>query len=257
MSDETIPYVVDWTGGKLTNGSYLSFSKSIVTALKDLDFAALPIGELIAELETVNDRITDFINETRRYVDTGAIAAADEKRDRLFKAIYFALEQLSQIDGELSLAVKARTVFNILAAYKGAYSHAITKETEELQGLSFDIMKTPAAVEALTGLGLLPWFNALAAANEEVDNLYQHRTGERADREHEKGEDSTISLRKTAVTLVSNIIRRVNAFNEVNPTDASKTAAIRLDGIIKQYKDVAAQTGKRKKDDPEPNAANA
>ena len=102
---------------------------------------------------------------------------------------------------------------------------------------------------------MLPWLNAMCAANDEVERLYSSRTDERSACEAAKGGDSTASLRKTAQGLVSTIIRRVNVTNEISPSTDAATAANALIGIIKQYKLVAASHKTAKKDDPEPETA--
>ena len=246
----------EWTGAKLANGEFLSYSKAFYGVLIGLDKTALPIGEPLAELEAANLRLTDFINETQRYGDTSEIAAADATRDTIFKAIYLSVEQLARVEGEIgmTLATQAKKLFNVLAAYKGAYKHSLTKETEELQGLEFDMSKNPEIADAVSALGMLPWFEALSSANTRVDYLYNHRTGERSDREAAKGGDSTDSLRKTAAGLIANIIRRINVFNEVSPSDASRAAVNGVDGVIKQYKLViSSHAGKKEEPEPEPN----
>ena len=256
----TTPELPEWTGGKLANGEFLGYSKAIYGVLCNLDKTALPIGEPLAQLEAANLRLTDFINESQRYGDTSEIAAADATRDYLFKAIYDGVEQLSRIEGEIgmTLATQAKKLFNVLVAYKGAYKHSLTKETEELQGLEFDLQKKPEAAEAVTMLGLQSWFEALSSANQRVDYLYSHRTGERSDREAAKGGDSTDSLRKTAAGLIATIIRRINVFNEVSPSEASAAAANGVAGVIKQYKLViSSHAGKKEEPEPEPNTESA
>ena len=112
--------------------------------------------------------------------------------------------------------------------------------------------------DAASALGLQPWFEALSSANTRVDYLYNHRTGERSDREAAKGGDSTDSLRKTAAGLIANIIRRINVFNEVSPSEASRAAVNGVDGVIKQYKLViSSHAGKKEEPEPEPNPETA
>ena len=179
----------EWTGYGLANGEHLDYSKAIAGALHGLDPAKVPVGEQVAALEALNTKYTDFINESRKFVDTADITKADAKRDALFMAIYTAVDHLAAIDGDTpqDLAHKARIVQAVSGAYKGVTRHSLTKETEELRGFGFDMQKNPAAVEAITALGMLPWLNALMAANDELDELYKHRTSERGDREASAG----------------------------------------------------------------------
>jgi hypothetical protein len=257
MANESteVQEVPDWSGAKLANGEFLNYTKAIVGALNGLDHTKVPVGEPLAELDATNQRLTDFINESRQYASTSEIARQDARRDAYFKAMWRALEQLEELGEDVPAGASAHLVLSKIGTYKGAYAHSIVKETEELHGLAFDLQKSPEAVQALTQLGMLPWLNGMCAANDEVDRLYASRTDERSEREASKGGDSTASLRKTAAGLVSTIIRRVNVTCEINPSEDATSAANSLIGIIKQYKLVASAHKTTKKDDPEPNAA--
>ena len=57
--------------------------------------AKVPVGEQVAALEALNTKYTDFINESRMFVDTVDITKADAKRDALFMAIYTAVDYLA------------------------------------------------------------------------------------------------------------------------------------------------------------------
>lgn len=242
--------VPEWTGGhRLSNGEFLSYSKAIVGALFDLDHDKVPIGDPLAQLDTTNQKLTDFVNESRSFASTEEITRLDARRDAYFKAIWLAVEQLDSLDPEATLAPAAHTLKSAISGYKGIYAHSLAKETEEITGLAHDLQKTPAAIEALTSLGMLPWFNALAAANEAFETAYSARIDERSGRIAEKGGDSTVSLRKTASSLIYTVIRRVNVINEINPTTDSATAVKSLAGIIEQYKLVAASHKSAKKDE--------
>ena len=248
----------EWTGYGLANGEHLDYSKAIVGVLCDLDHDKVPVGEPLAALDTLNAKYIDFVNESRKFVDTADIAKADARRDALFMAIYSAVEHLAQLEGETdtSLGRRARVVQAVTGAYKGTTRHSLTKETEELRGLAFDLQKSHAVVEAITALGMLPWLNALMAANDEVDTLYFHRTGERGDRSAAAGGDTTASIRKEASNLIVEVIARVNAAQRLMPSTEVDKAVHALTGVIEQYKLVAAShTAKKTTPEPAPEAA--
>lgn len=247
----------EWNGWGLNNGEHLDYSKAVVGALRGLDPAKVPVAGPVASLEALNEKYTDFINESRKYVDTADIAKADARRDALFYAIWGAVERLATLDGdgENSLGRRARVAQAVLTAYKGVPKHSLPKETEELRGLAHDLQKTPAAVEAITALGMLQWLNALFAANDEVDTLYTHRMGERGERASEAGGDTTDSIRKEAANLISEIIATVNAAQRLLPSEELDHAVAALAGVIEQYKLVAAGHGGKKETPPEPESA--
>ena len=66
----------EWTGYGLANGEHLDYAKAVVGALCDLDHDKVPIGEPLAALDTLNTKYTDFVNESRKFVDTADIAKA-------------------------------------------------------------------------------------------------------------------------------------------------------------------------------------
>lgn len=248
----------EWTGHGLANGEHLDYAKAVVGALCDLDHTKVPVGEPLAALDTLNEKYTDFVNESRKFVDTEDIAKADARRDALFMALYSAIDHLAALESETSTSFgrKARVVQAVLGAYKGITRHSITKETEELRGLAFDLQKNQAAVEAITALGMLPWLNALAAANDEVDQLYWHRTTERGDRAAATGGEKTADVRKEASNLIVEVIARVNAAQRLMPSAEVDKAVAALTGVIEQYKLVAASHGSKKKSpEPTPEAA--
>ena len=170
MANESteVQEVPDWSGAKLANGEFLNYTKAIVGALNGLDHTKVPVGEPLAELDATNQRLTDFINESRQYASTSEIARQDARRDAYFKAMWRALEQLEE---DVPAGASAHRVMSVISPYKGAYAHSIVKETEEIHGLSFDLQKNPEAVQAITQLGMLPWLNGMCAANDEVERL--------------------------------------------------------------------------------------
>lgn len=130
--------------------------------LDGLDHTKVPVGEPLAELDATNQRLTDFINESRQYASTSEIARQDARRDAYFKAMWRALEQLEELGEDVPAGASAHLVLSKIGTYKGAYAHSIVKETEELHGLAFDLQKSPEAVQALTQLGILPWLTGCA-----------------------------------------------------------------------------------------------
>ena len=248
----------EWTGYGLANGEHIDYSKAIAGALHGVDFTLVPVGEQVAALEALNTKHTDFINESRKFLDTADIAKADAKRDALFMAIYSAVVHLAAIEDETDgdLGRKARVVQAVIGAYKGVSRHSLTKETEELRGPAYDLQKNAAAVEAITALGMLRWLNALMAANDEVDELYKHRTGERGERAASTRGETTASVRKEATNLIIEIIARINAAQRLMPSAELDSAVTALTGVIEQYRLVAAShTAKKEKPEPGPEVA--
>ena len=74
----------------------------------------------------------------------------------------------------------------------------------------------------------------------------------RSSRAEEKAAGTTPELRKAVTTLLVQAARRVNAVNEIAPTDATAAAISKVAALVEEYKLVAAQAKHRKGDEPAP-----
>lgn len=248
--------VSEWTASRLANGEFLNYSNEIARVATGFDTEKIPVAATLAELKSTNAVLTDFINEARGSVDTASIAALDAKRDSLFKSLYNAVEYLAEVEDSAVLFTSAHYLKLLLAPYKGLYAHSLTKETEEIYGLKFDLEKT-ASVNALKETGLYKIAGYLFDANDALKSAYASRTDAKGAKEASKGGETTASLRKTSAALVVKIIHTVNALNAIDPNEATTAAADKLAGVVAQHKLVASQHSKKKKDAPDPDEAAA
>ena len=116
-------------------------------------------------------------------------------------------------------------------------------------------LATDANRAALAALGLDKIAAALFAANDAARAAMESRSDERSSRAEEKAAGTTPELRKAMTTLLVQAARRVNAVNEIAPTDATAAAISKVAALVEEYKLVAAQAKHRKGDDPEPEPA--
>lgn len=166
--------------------------------------------------------------------------------------VWFVASRLAALDDGTPLAQNAATVMTVLSAYKGTARLSLSDETEKIYGLEHDLAKSDAIRAAVAALNLGPFLTELYATNRSLAQAYTARANARAGRIDGKGGETTDTLRKAAAALIIDICRRVNAINTVLPSDEAAAAAVALFGVVKQYKLVASQGGKRKKEDPEP-----
>lgn len=241
--------VPEWSGGKLTNGEFLNYSNAIVHVAQGFDPEIIPVKDKLEDLEDINVRLVDFINETKKSYDTEKIANLDARRDTIFVALWNYVEQLAKLDGSKQIDRVAKYLQAVLSPYKGVYRRSLTQETEALKGLKFDIDKNEDAQDCCVALGIDAVKTELFAVNAELDAIYTTRSDEERSKGAEKAGDTTASLRKTAAGLVEDIIGIVNAMNKLKPGAETQRAASDLAVTVQHYKTIAAQSSKRKSDD--------
>ena len=96
---------------------------------------------------------------------------------------------------------------------------------------------------------------ALFAANDAARAAMESRSDERSSRAEEKAAGTTPELRKAVAALLVAAARRVNAVNEIAPTEATAAAINKVAALVEEYKLVASQFKGKKKADPEPEPA--
>ena len=242
--------IPEWSGGKLENGEFLNYSKEVSRIAHGFDAAKVPLGDRLATLDAANVKLTDFINESRKYGETAEIAKLDSRRDIIFRAIWKFVETLSELDGAGEFDFSARRVQAALAPYKGLNVHSLTKETEEIKGLIYDLQKDDITGE-VGYIGLNAVLGELGSANNALEEKYNSRTDAGIGRDAEKGGETTASLRKSVAEMVTDILATVNALDRVMPSDATAAAVTSLTSVVSHYRNVASQGGKRH-EEPEP-----
>ena len=139
-----------------------------------------------------------------------------------------------------------------LAPYKGLNAHPLTKETEEIKGLMYDLLEKEGSISGEVGfIGLTAALSELAAANDALSEKYNARTDAGIGREAEKGGETTASLRKSVAEMVVDVFATVNALDRVMPSDATAAAVTSLSALVSRFKTVASQGGKHH-EEPEP-----
>ena len=109
------------------------------------------------------------------------MTAADATRDRIFYAMWYAWEYLSQLDQHHPLYVASNTLRSEMMKCKGAARFKLEAETEAISGLQ-TALANPTNGEALATLGLDKIAAALWEANEAVKTVMDTRNVERGER---------------------------------------------------------------------------
>ena len=93
---------------------------------------------------------------------------------------------------------------------------------------------------------------ALFAANDAARAAMESRSDERSSRAEEKAAGTTPELRKAVAALLVAAARRVNAVNEIAPSEAASAAIGKVAALVEEYKLVASQFKGKKKEEPAP-----
>ena len=80
----------------------------------------------------------------------------------------------------------------------------------------------------------------------------ESRSDERSSRAEEKAAGTTPELRKAVAALLVAAARRVNAVNEIAPSEAASAAIGKVAALVEEYKLVASQFKGKKKEEPAP-----
>ena len=244
----TIP---EWVGSTLTNGAFLDYAERSLAAYVAEGLDAISLAAIGMKLTESVDALKLAVNRQSAYDETSGVVRADNDRDALFKALYHAWEFLGGLSPTHRLAPHVETLRSEMDAYKGVWRHEMRKETTELQGFQA-ALSTEANNAALAALGLDEIAAALFEANNAARAAMESRSDERSSRAEEKAGGTTPELRKAVATLLVQAARRVNAVNEIAPTEATAAAISKVAALVEEYKLVASQSKGKKKEEPEP-----
>ena len=173
--------IPEWTGSGLSNGDHLAYAKDLYNIYSKGDFAPLSLVELGQRLAPALESLNAAVNRQRAFDETNSVTAADATRDRIFYAMWYAWEYLSQLDQHHPLYVASNTLRSEMMKCKGAARFKLEAETEAISGLQ-TALANPTNGEALATLGLDKIAAALWEANEAVKTVMDTRNVERGER---------------------------------------------------------------------------
>ena len=243
--------IPEWTGSGLSNGDHLAYAKDLYTIYSKGDFAPLALVELGQQLTPALESLNAAVNRQRSFDETNSVTAADATRDILFNALWQAWERFMTLDQHHPFYVAANTLRSEMTKCKGAARFKLAEETEALYGLQNALMGEPNRT-ALETLGLDKIAAALWEANEAVKTAMDARNAERGERADGRADGSVPELRKTVSDLLCRCAKRVTALYMITPSEEAAKAIKAAVGVVEQYKRIAAQPAKHKKEEPEP-----
>ena len=87
---QTILEIPEWTGSPLTIASFLAYATSVDSNAAEVETDNVRFDMLRNQLHQLVLRLQDFINQQRAYAQTPEITKQDQKRDSLWKALWYA-----------------------------------------------------------------------------------------------------------------------------------------------------------------------
>ena len=243
--------IPEWTGSGLSNGDHLAYAKDLYNIYSKGDYTPLSLEEIGQLLTPALESLNAAVNRQRSFDETNSVTAADATRDILFNALWQAWERFMTLDQHHPFYVAANTLRSEMTKYKGASRLKLAEETEALYGLQAALLN-PQNGAALETLGLDKVAAALWDANEATRTAMDERDAERGERAEARADGSVPELRKAAADLLCQCAKRVNALYMITPSEDVAKVIKAAYGVVEQYKHVAAQPAKHKKEDPEP-----
>ena len=247
----TILEIPEWTGSPLTIASFLAFATSVDSNAAEVETENATFAQLRQQLHQLVVRLQDFINQQRAYAQTPEITKQDNKRDSLWKALWYAWYYIDQLDPTDPLAQHSALLRPVMTAYKGIWKHEMTKETEEIKGLQRDLAGA-AQQQALEQLGLKVIAQQIFVANAALEQQVTQREHARGERIAEKAGETGESIRKQTTPVLLELFKHTNALQRIAPSGSVGDFIQHINGVINHYKQVAASGGSHSGDEPEP-----
>ena len=234
-----MPTLNAYTGSTLRIGSFLEMMQELSrliaektpTALK-LDAEAPAFVAKVVQLEALVKRI-------RAFEETATVAAEDQTRDAIWRAIYYLHHYLKGLPETHPLYLYVTRLTPVFNTYKNLHRSELMEQTAETRGFLSEMSKQ-ANAEAAAQLGMDVLIPLLENANEAITTANASRTTTAADRQAELGNETTDEVRKQLVTLYRNIVERVNAANIFFPSDTITSFIQRANSIADHYRVIAA-----------------
>ena len=220
-----------WTGARLTYGSFLVFARQVSGIVEVAGYAELMVETEGPELADAVRRLGDVLHKSRSFAAPRQLAAADVRRDALWLALWYAWRFTNKLGTGHPLGETANRIGGVMAASKGLYRKSLRGEASEMDALARRF-ESDECREALATLGLDKIACAMLDANEEMKAAAAQKLAEFSGRLAERSAGEYAVLRKRIAVLLRTIFERVGAKNLLAPTDASLAAAKSLCGAI-------------------------
>lgn len=222
--------------GRMTIGSASNFHGNVLGFINAVTAAALHVESFAPAYTSVAETLASIVNRQRAFVATAALKQADYTRDRAVGAI------CSVTNAYLTSPVKekseaAQLLRPQLSSYAGISNDEYSKQTSEVKGMltMLDKAENKAAIATLS---LTAEVEALRTANATFEAAFLSKTTEMSDRMEQSAIKSADVIAQ-ANALYADIVRTVNAYAIVQPSDAITTFIDNVNGLVGVYSNIA------------------
>lgn len=230
---------------RLSNSAHVSMNAEIALRMDSLSIADSKISPLQSALKACIAKEQECVNRIMKSATTEELEQQDVLRDTTFRFLTnVVLAYTLCPDEETRLAAKRLEA--IFSAYHSVYLKAYSEETAGIDGLLADLGSETAKAD-IKLIHLEAFVLELERENKWYKNLDEQRTSEYMTRV----KTETAQARKATDEALDTVIRRVNAMQELEPTELTATFINAVNQIYKKYSDlIAAKAAKKKPDTP-------
>ena len=220
----------------LTIGATCNFHKKVKKEIEASGAEALHVEEETPPYWASIGDIQTVVNRQKAFAATVSLAETDDERDRYIGVINGVVNshKRNPLQAKREAAVKLGAD---LAAYAGIARHEYTKQSSEVEGM-LAVLARPEDAAAVTVLSLDEEVEALRTANEKFEAAYDIKITESVARNPQREKDSK-ELCDRANALYAQIVKKVNAYALIQPTEEINDFIERVNGIVALYADIA------------------
>lgn len=234
---------------RMTVGSCANFHRKVLRSMEKATPAALHVEAQAPAYEAASKTLSSVVNRQQAFVATKAMQEADKIRDASAGVLVNVVKDyLTSPVAEKAAA--AHLLYPQLSPYKGIGRHEQTKQSEEVNGM-LGVLSIEANAAAATLLGIDPEIAALRKANEDFEEAADEKALEMNERMKVSDLDSQ-KLMDEANRLYEEIVRTVNAYAIVQPSEEIESFINQVNGYVGMYSDIAGSETSTDAPEPEP-----
>lgn len=238
--------MTEFTGSKLTHGAFLQMNEEINKLITQATPLALKLEAEAPAYATAIGKMDKLVKRLSGYEETTDVIAADQMRDDLWLALYYAHHYLAKLPASSQFYAPAKKLAPVFSSYKDMHRHELMKETTEITGFIDQLAKDDNMV-AVKALSFTAMLTDLQTANDSILAANAARSATASTRSAETGTESTDDVRKQVINAYRSIVARVNAAGQFFASEVITKFIADTNTVVTHYQTVAANQAKKAK----------